>query len=184
MTQPVLNRSQTIQAAALWEAVAAQATQEAAKLRADLEADARAEYAENGAAPTWRIPDLARVSLSISKEKVYVRDLWAFLKWVKQNHPDAVETVEQIKATWREGFLKRAVETDLSAPEDRQCLDAATGEVIPGLGVSRGGVPIGISITVESDAKKAFAAVAEVALQRLAIEAGPAVPIVLAEAGE
>lgn len=181
MTQPVLDRKQTAQAVAWLESVAARATEEAGLLRGQLAADARADYEANGAT-TWRIPELLRVSLPLSKQTVYVRDGSLFLKWVKLRYPDAIETIEQVRSTWAAKFCARAVDVDLKAAEDRQCTDSATGEVVPGLAVKRAGVPGALTVSVEPEAKKALAEVADLALQRLALEAGPAVPTVLAAA--
>lgn len=169
-----MNRQETIQALVWLKQIEARAKAEAAELQQRLAEDARAEFAKEGAAPTWRFRDLARVSASVSNEAVVVENAAAFLLWVKARYPTEIETVEQIRAAFQTRIL-----ADAKVEGERVC--DAEGEVIPGLGVRKGGEFIGVSVTVDPTAKTVFGAVASEALKRMAVEAGPAVPVVLAE---
>lgn len=170
-----MNRTEQTQAVIWLDQIAAAAKAKAAGLRADLEADARAEYEAQGAAPTWRIPDVATVSASVSHETVAVRDEVAFLKWVGARYPGEVEEIVRVHPGWQSAFLANA------AVSGEAAADPATGEVVPGLVVRPGGRFAGVSIRASHDARVAFAAVAQQALLELAASAGPNVPRVLAE---
>lgn len=168
-----MNRTQLTTAVIWLDAIAEAAKAKSAELRADLAADAKAEYEEQGTAPTWRIPDVATVSASVSHEAAYVDDERAFVRWVTERYPD--EVVTSVRPSWQKAFLSAAtIDGDSVA-------DRSTGEVVPGLGVREGGRLTGVSIRATSDAKGVFAAVAEHSLKELAASAGPGVPVVLAE---
>jgi hypothetical protein len=170
-----MNRTEHVQAVLWLDAVAAAAKDRAAELRATLTDDARAEYAEQGTAPTWRIPDVATVASSVSRETVALTDESAFTKWVGLRYPDEIEEILRVNPSWMASFLANAtVSGDVVA-------DAATGEVVPGLTVRAGGRLTGLSIRPSHEAKTVFGAVAQRALAELAVSAGPAVPRVLAE---
>jgi hypothetical protein len=177
--EPVLSRADTVKGVLWLRALMDAAKEKEAELRGQLSADARAELEEQGSAPTWRVLDLARVSLSVSQEAVYVADEWLFRQWVEKRYPDKVEQVSQVKPGWQKHFLAEQVHVDLGV-----VFDGDTGELVPGLGLRPGGVPLGVSVTATPAAKQVFAALAEHGLQRLAIEAGPAVPTVLAEVSD
>jgi hypothetical protein len=167
-----MNRSEVTRAVLWLDQIASRAKAEATRLRAELEIEARNEWAEHGAAPTWRLPDIATVSLSVSKEAAYVEDRKAFTEWVGRRHPS--EIVPSVRLAWEQDFLSRLLVDDGYAL-------SVEGERIPGLGVRPGGRPVGITIRATTEAKAVYAAVAEQSLRRLAADAGPAVPVVLAE---
>lgn len=170
-----MNRTQVVQSVLWLEQLAEVATAEAAKLREDLIAEARAEYAEQGTANQWRVPDVATVSTSVTRAKVQVQDERKLLQWAKLRHPEAVETVEVLDPRWTTALLGEVEVVD-------GVVCAGDGEVVPGLGYRPGGRVSGISIRASTAAKEVFATLASQGLRRLALEAGPAVPVVLADA--
>lgn len=169
-----MNRTETVQAIIWLDQLAAKVKAEAAKLREQIYADARAEYEEQGTAPTWRIPDVATVAASVSHESVSVDNSRALVAWVEQRYPTEVERVPTVRAAWLADFLLRA------KPNGDVACDPDTGEIVPGLSVREGGHFAGVSIRATSDAKAVFGALADTALRRAVAEAGPAVPVVLA----
>ena len=172
-----MNRTE-ITTAIIWlDQLAAAAKAEGAKLREMVYADARAEYEEQGTAPTWRIPDVATIAASVSHESVSVADDVTFTDWVLKRYPTEVETISRVRPAWLTQFLG-ACDTNGDA-----AVDSSSGEVVPGLGVREGGRFAGITIRPTADAKAVFAAVAQQSLTKLAAEAGPSVPVVLAELG-
>lgn len=172
-----MNRTEITQAIIWLDQLAAAAKAEGAKLREQIYADAKAEYEEQGTAPTWRIPDVATIAASVSHESVSVGDAKAFAAWVRERYPTEVEDVPTVRPAWLAGFLERA------EPNGDVACDPTTGEVVPGLSVREGGRFAGVSIRPTADAKAVFAAVASTSLAKLAAEAGPSVPVVLAELG-
>jgi len=170
-----VTRTELTQAIIWLDQVAAKAKEESAKLRSDLAVDARAEFVEQGTAPTWRIPDVATITASVTHESVGVADDAAFVSWVAVRYPTEVETVTVVRPAWRAYLLTQAVVNGEVA-----CLPD-TGEVVPGLSVRAGGDFAGIAIRATAAAKAAFGAVAGEALRQMALVAGPAVPVVLAE---
>lgn len=172
-----MNRTQTVQTIIWLDQVAAAAKAEAGKLRERVYAEAKADFDVEGTAPTWRIPDVATIAASVSHESVSVGDAKAFAAWVRERYPTEVEDVPTVRPAWLAGFLERA-----EINGDVAC-DPETGEVVPGLSVRDGGRFAGVSIRPTADAKAVFAAVASTSLAKLAAEAGPSVPVVLAELG-
>jgi hypothetical protein len=171
-----MSRSEKTQGIIWLEQLAAEAMNEARILRENIEAEARADYERGEGAPTWRIPDIGRISASISKGGVFVSDEKVFADWVMKRYPTEVETVQQVRASFVAGFLKR-----VRAAGERVFDPQMDGEVVPGLSARKGGVFKGISITPDDAAKQVFGALAQHGLRKLALEAGPAVPVVLAE---
>jgi len=171
-----MSRSEKTQGILWCEALAAAFMARSHLFRESIAAEAKADYERGEGAPTYRLPDLARISSSISKGGVYVSDEKDFLAWVAKRYPTEVETVQQVRPSFVSAFLKRV------QPEGERVFDPhMDGEVVPGLAARKGGAFKGISITPEESAKAVFAALAEVGLKQLALEAGPAVPVVLAE---
>lgn len=170
-----MNRTETTTAIVWLDLFAARAKAEAAKLRGDLEAEVRAELEEHGTASTWRIPDLATVSATVSHAAVYVADEAAFTVWVQKRYPTEVEVITRVRSAWLAGFLHRA------PGSVGVVADPDSGEVVPGLSIRGGGELTGISIRVTPAAKEAFAALADRGLKELAATAGPNLPVVLAE---
>lgn len=159
-----MNRTTAVQAIIWLDQLTAAAKVERAKLAADLAADARAELEEQGTAPTWRIPDVATVSSSVTHAAVFVENEAAFTAWVAKRYPTEVETVQRVRSAWLTGFLAKAPGAAgvVSDPE--------TGEVVPGLGIRRGGDFAGISVRATTEAKSVFAAVAQQGLRELAAQ--------------
>lgn len=171
-----MNRSDAIQQVLIWEQVAAAARAKATKLRDDLTADARAEYAEQGTAPTWRLPDIGTVSLPVSKETVYVADEQAFLDWAQQFHSGEVETVTRVRASFRALLLAEC------RGEGDMVVWMREGALVPGLAVREGGQPGSLSFRPNAVAKAVAAAGAERLVESLEQQIGQ--PVVLAEPGE
>jgi hypothetical protein len=146
-----VNRFELIRRTLMWQQVAAAARAKESALRDQLTADARAEYAEQGTAPTWRLPDIGTVSLPVSKETVYVADEAALLAWVKEHYAGEVETLERVRPAFLGGLLS-AVEP----AGDVACVPL-TGQVIPGLAVRQGGAPGSLSFRPSTLAKQVAA---------------------------
>jgi hypothetical protein len=168
-----MNRTDAIKAIVWYDQLIAAAKTEAAKLRADLYADAKAEFEEQGTAPTWRIPDLATVAAAVSHTAVYVSDEHAFTDWVAKRYP------EQIETRVRPSFVSANEHWTQVSGDDVSV--AKTGEVVPGLAVRHGGEFAGVSIRATAEAKEVFRALANHGLRELAASASPAVPVVIAE---
>ncbi len=170
-----MNRMQTVTAMVWLDQIAAHAKAVRDQLRGQLDADAAREYETGGTVPTWRIPDVATVSGSVSKQTIGVTDEAAFTDWVQERYPDAIRTLATVRAGWRERFLETAQVDgdDVSDPD--------TGEVIPGLTVRRGGRFLGVSVRATVDAKGVLGIAAVEGLKHAATLAGPNMPIVLAE---
>lgn len=134
MTPPT-NRADAVRNVLIWEQVRDAANARAAEYRRMLNADAVAEYEEQGTVPTWRMPDIATVSLPVSREKAVVADETALLEWVKRQYPTEVET----KVRVRPGFLS-VVDTKVVI-DDGTVVDPETGELVPGMSVREGGIP-------------------------------------------
>lgn len=169
-----MNRFEMIRQALLWEQVAAAAKAKAAKFREELTQDAQAEYAEQGTAPTWRLPDIGTVSLPVSKETVYVADEQAFLDWAQQFHSGEVETVTRVRASFRALLLAEC------RGEDDMVVWMREGALVPGLAVRPGGQPQSLSFRPSTAAKEVAAAGAQHLVESLEQSIGE--PIVLAEA--
>lgn len=159
-----MNRTTTVQAIIWLDQLMAAAKVERQKLAADLAADARAEFEEQGTAPTWRIPDVATVAASVSHAAVVVDDEGSFTAWVAKRYPTEVETVQRVRPAWLTGFLAKAFGAAGVVS------DPGTGEVVPGLGIRRGGDFAGISVRATPEAKQVFAAVAQQGLRELAAQ--------------
>lgn len=142
-----MNRADTVKAALIWDQVAAAAKDKAANYRAELDADAKAEYAEQGTAPTWRLPDIGSITLPISIETPYVADMAALLKWAAERYPAEVEQVTQLRVEFVAGLVARVIVSG------GLVVDQATGEVVPGFAVREGGQAKALSIRPTPAAK-------------------------------
>jgi hypothetical protein len=156
-----MNRADQVRQALIWEAAAKRAYARAAQWKARLAADARAEFEEQGTAPTWRLPDLASVWLPVSHETVHVADPEAFAKWVQATHPGEVETVVQVRPAFQTATVQAA------RVDGEQVLDAE-GTVIPGLAVKAGGEPLALQMRATDGAKPVLAEAAETVLANVA----------------
>lgn len=165
-----MKRFEVIRQTLLWESIAAAAQAKAARLRDELNTEALAEFETHGTAPTWRPPDLATVTLPVSRDTVFVSDANALLQWVVKRHPTEVERIRQV----RPGFvvaLLASVDHDgrnVVSPD-------GSGEIVPGLAVRAGGRPGALSFRPTSHARSILAAAAEAVVDRIDIEA----PVVL-----
>jgi hypothetical protein len=151
-----MNRMEMIRRTLIWEQVATAAKTRAAELRETLTQDARAEYAEQGTAPTWRLPDIGTVTLPVSTERIVVEDEPALVEWAKRDWPSEVVTTESI----RPAFL-RVLLDNIAVPAGEVAVDSGSGQVIPGLAVRAGGTPQSLSFRPTRDAKAVAAAGAE-----------------------
>ena len=139
-----MNRLEATQQVLLLEAAAAQLRERAKAVRLQLDADARHEFEEQGAAPTWRLADLGTWSLPVSKEAAYVDDPAALAQWVKARYPSEVREV--VNPAFQTALLARL------RPLGDGVYDPATGELVPGLGVRQGGVPQSLRFKPNGDA--------------------------------
>lgn len=153
------------------EAVMAVVGQLSATLRAEVLDRAVARWAEDGAAPTYRVPGFGAISLSVPQQKVVVDDAGEFASWVAQRYPDEVvanvtiavptplleELLERIRADVdevsaelsarvdvRPQFAKRLLEQNVAVADSgdtRAAIDTGTGEVVAGVKVIPGADP-------------------------------------------
>lgn len=159
-----MNRADVVKGVLVWEQVAAAAKDKAAVFREQLNADARAEFEEQGTAPTWRLPDIGAVTLPVSVETVYVSDMDALLKWAADRYPAEVQTVVQLRPEFVAGLTARAL------VDDGQVIDERIGEVIPGFALRAGGVPKSLSIRPTPAAKSLIREVADGVVARFEAE--------------
>lgn len=167
-----MNRHDLITRTLMLESVAVEAKARAQKLRDLLAADARAEFEEQGTAPTWRIQDVGTVTLPVSSERVVVSDEAALTRFAKERFPDEVEVLERI----RPAFLPVLV--GLMDHDSDRVFDGE-GTVVPGLTVRPGGAPQSLSFRPSRDAQ----AVARAAAEKLVgdVEEALGGPLILAE---
>lgn len=152
-------RAQLAAEAVWWDAVADEARARSANVREQLDAQARQEFTRDGVAPTWRIPGIGTVPLSLTGDRVDVVDVAAYTEWVIAKHPDNIEITTQI----RPAFDK----TLRAAAAKRKAACTADGEVIPGLLFVAGGAAKGIAIRATDDAKTEAAGLAASVLDGL-----------------
>lgn len=157
------SRAEKIRSVLIWEAVAAKARDTAAELRAELATDARAELAD-GIAPTWRLPELATVTLPVSQERPEFVNARALLEWVRVRRPDAID--QAVNPVWLKGFLGKL------RCEDDGVVTSPDGEVIPGVRVRPGGTPGALSVRPTAMAKRVLADAAEDVLTAIAAAMG------------
>lgn len=161
-----MNRSGVVTAVVWLDCLVAAAKAKREELAGQLDADARAEYAEHGTAPTWRYPDVAKVTSRVSHSSVRIADEAAFMVWVQANHPDAVETLTRVRAGWQTRLLDEVLES---------------GREVPGVVREQGGKFLGVSVSAERDAKRALGMLAEQGLKAAALNAGSVVAPTFAE---
>lgn len=138
-----MNRAEATRRVLLLEAAAAQINARAQELRADLNADAVAEYEEQGSAQTWRF-DLGTWSQGISKQAPVVDDAATFAEWVKGRWPS--EVMQVVNPAFQKVLLARL------SPDGEVVIDERTGEIVPGLGVRSGGRPLTLRFKAAADA--------------------------------
>lgn len=142
----LLNRAQIVRTIAACDALAAE-------LRNALKADAAAEYAEQGTAPTWRMPGFT-VSTSITHDAIEVVDERAWRAYVKQAYPTEIETVIRVRPAWQNVFFAGVAQRG-----DPPC--DVEGTVIPGLVFVAGGDFKSVSVLPLAGTKANLRAVAQ-----------------------
>jgi len=142
-----MNRAQVVQTIAACDALAA-------ALREALKADAAAEYAEQGTAPTWRLPGFT-VSTSIAHDAVVVVDEAEWIRWVKRDHPSEVETITRVRPAFRDAFFAELAEQGRMNPPH-----TTDGEVVPGLEFYAGGEFRSVSVLPLASMKRALYTIA------------------------
>lgn len=147
-----MNRRDVVRNVLIWEQVAAAAQARAGEYRKMLNADAVAELEEQGTVPTWRMADIATVSLPVSREKAVVADETALLEWVRRSHP--TEIVERVRPAFVAALDKRLM------IGDGQVIDPVTGEIVPGMSVREAGVPGTLRILAADGVKPVVVAAA------------------------
>jgi hypothetical protein len=155
-----MNRADLIRQILLWERVAEQATARAAAFRQQLQADANAEFDEQGTAPSWRLPDVAQVVLPVSRTAPVVRDHETLAKWVNLTRPAEVEL--RVRPAYVKA-LRDGARVDGNVVTDRE------GTVIPGMEVRPGGNPGSVTLTPEAPAREAAAEAAGRVLDMVAV---------------
>ncbi len=170
-----MNRVETFQTIVWLQELGRRVEAEEKALRATLDEQARRELAEQGTAPTWRFPDLGQVTLPVTTEQPIVADAGKFAAWVAKRYPDEVTPLPVVRSSWQKAFFAKA------RLDGDRVVDPATGEVVPGLAVKPGNQPLSLAVKPSSAAREVYAAVVDRGLRRLALDAGPAVPSVLAE---
>jgi hypothetical protein len=138
-----VNRAEATRQVLLLEAAAAQINAQAQALRADLNADAVAEYEEQGSAQTWRF-DIGTWSQGVSKKAPAVEDPAVFAEWVKGRWPS--EVMQVVNPAFQRLLLARL------SPDGEVVVDERTGEIVPGLGVRPGGRPLTLRFKPNGDA--------------------------------
>lgn len=153
------------------EAVMAVVGQLSATLRAEVLERAVARWAEDGAAPTYRVPGFGSISLSVPQQKVVVADQGEFASWVAQRYPTEVaagvriscpadslemllEGLEALRAmpgvsiaadvAVAPAFTKRLLDSQVAVADsggERAAIDTTTGEVVAGVKVIPGADP-------------------------------------------
>lgn len=153
-----MSRADIVRNIVVLEQFAAEARRLRDEFRAKLVTDARAELTEHGSAPTWRMPDIATVSLAVTKQSIVVDNSDILQQWVAHRHPSEIET--QIVTKVRASFVTALLGSLKAA--DGAVIDPETGEVVPGLSVNEGGQAGPLSIRPEKALKaKVAAAVGE-----------------------
>jgi hypothetical protein len=147
-----MNRAEMVRQILRWESISAAASSKAKELRAELAAQAVAEFTDQGVAPSWSIPGLGTAVLPVSKATIQVADPGALTKWAKVHHPDQVETIEQVRAVAVEAIVSRLV------ADETGVVDPETGELVPGLVIRPGGKPGALTLRLDSTAKREAAA--------------------------
>jgi hypothetical protein len=142
-----VNRADLTKQVLLYDQLAAAAKAKAAEARELLDTAAREELSSQGMAPTWRLPDIGTISLPVTQEAIYICDGNALMDWLQAREPYAIDLVRAINPQHQRDLEKRLI----ISGED--VVDTATGEVVPGYGVRRGGLPLALSIRPTGEAK-------------------------------
>lgn len=133
-----LNRAEMIRAAAACDALGS-------ALRAAIKAAARADFEEQGTAPTYRMPGYT-VSTSITHDGIEVVDEQLWLEFVTRRWPGEVETVRRVRSSWQSVYFAAVL-----GRGDPPCDDEGT--VLPGLAYRRGGEFRSVSVLPDAQTK-------------------------------
>lgn len=131
------------------EAFAEEAKRLAGERRVRLSERARKQLADDGIAPSWTLPEVAKVTLGTTKTAPYVADMAKLTAWVAAKHPSELEQ------TVRAAFVTRLLGQVQICGE--VVADPETGEIVPGIAVRKGGLPGNLSIKAEPGIKPAMA---------------------------
>lgn len=173
MTAPLTN-ADLAKEVARREALAAAYTASAKPLREELDRRARQAFTEQGIGVSWKVPDLGRITLPLTEEAPVISDIDALVKWVKERHPEEIQTVEQVRASFQTWLLQHVTVTEDGVVDP-------DGEIVPGMAARIGGQPKSLSITIDPTVKRLFATYATAEVERqLMAEYGQAVPDVAA----
>jgi hypothetical protein len=142
-----VNRAQQVEALAACEALAK-------ALRENLNADARAEFVEQGCAPSWRLPGFT-VSTSLTSDVIAITDEAAFKAYVAERYPTEIETVTitRVRQAWQGGMFAKLLAAGEPLSDDE-------GTVVPGLEFRPGGDFRSVSLLPKSATKLRLATVA------------------------
>lgn len=155
-----MNRAEQIHALAACEALAK-------ALRANLNADAEAEFVEQGCAPAWRTPGFT-VSAALTTDSVLITDTDAFHTYVANRFPTEIETVvvTRVRPAWQGAFVNL-----LLAKGEPLCDDEGT--VVPGVEFRAGGNFQSVRVLPKAPMKAQLAAAAaDMAAGRLPMAIG------------
>lgn len=129
----------------LLEAFADEAKRLAAERRNQIAGAARAQLEKDGVAPSWTLPNVAKVTLAVTKQAAYVADMAKLTAWVAARHP------EELEHAIRPSFVTQLLSN--VAIEGEVGVDRSTGEIVPGIGVRLGGRPGNLSVRAEPGIK-------------------------------
>lgn len=135
----------------LLESFAAEAKRLADERRAALAERARKQLESDGIAPTWRLPEVATVTLGVTKTAAFVADEAKLLAWVHAKHPGHLEEIVRVRPAFLAQLLAAVV------VEGEVVADPETGEIVPGIGVRHGGRPDKLSIRAAAGVKAGMA---------------------------
>lgn len=155
-----MNRADLTRGVLLYEQLAAAAKAKAAGYREELSAAALRELEDEGVAPSWKLPTIARVVLPVTEAAIVVTDRDALTKWVAERYPEQVHQITLIRPAYEAGLTKRL------GVEDGQVFDPASGEIVPGVELRAGGQPKTLTITPTDDAKAYARQLADGLLER------------------
>ena len=144
-----MSRADIVRNILVLEAFAAEAKTIAARHRARLAETARTELEQEGTAPSWRLPDVARVVLPVSQQQIVVTDSAALQAWVEHHNPEEIEevTTRKVRASYVTVLLGEVI------AEGTAAVWKQTGEIVPGITVRPGGQPGALTITAEKGVK-------------------------------
>lgn len=106
--------------------------------------------AEEGAAPTWRVPSYGTVGVTNPQPKPIVVDSEVLMAWLVERYgEDPVETIRRIRAAWLEGFWQFC-----SMVEATCAVVSEDGELVPGVVSQASGEP-NLFVRLSKEAKLA-----------------------------